>query len=400
MLLASKQSKVEIPRQILKGGIMKRYLFLWMALAWCAGGAAGQKPRTALPRKTPAASRAERPKFKGIFEPVNYDQDVKLFSVYCADDKNCWAAGGTSETRGGVLIHTTDAGAHWTLQAGDPQSDDYAFRDLRFVNEHLGFAVQPTASAFKLYRTEDGEHWLPVGKIDERDSRYFFTTATNGVAAARETIESTQDAGQTWKPVTTCVARVKVNGLTRNVGCQFTALSFPSVSTGYIAAKSYDTNENTFLAKTTDGGATWSILTLDVHDPAADPEDLCFVDDNTGFMRVGAADTGKIYKTTDGGKTWTAIAGSAGDVMRFSDDKHAGWAFHYSHFGFTGDAGERWSSRQVGFPASPLDSILPRANFGMVVGEHGMIYRYRIVPFEYTSEGMMGAPMLGAARSK
>jgi photosystem II stability/assembly factor-like uncharacterized protein len=378
---------------------MKRFLLLFVALAWCGGGAAAQSPRAARARKGPAASQTERPRFKAIFEPVNYDQDVKLFSVYCVDEKNCWTAGGTTETRGGVLIHTSDAGAHWTLQAGDPQSDDYAFRDLRFVNDHLGFAVQRTASAFKLYRTEDGEHWLPVGKVSEYDNRYFFTTATSGVSAARDTIELTRDAGQTWKPVATCVARAKVNGLTRNVRCEFTALSFPSMSTGYIAAKSYDTNQNAFLAKTTDGGATWTMLTLDVHDPA-DPEDLCFVDDNTGFMRVGAGDTGKIYKTTDGGQTWTAIAGSAGDAMRFSADKRAGWALRYSHLGFTRDAGEHWSSRQVGFPASPLDSSLPRAGFGLVVGEHGMIYRYRIVPVDYASEGMIAAPMLGAAPSK
>jgi hypothetical protein len=373
---------------------MKRSLGLFVILVWCVGSAAGQKARPhPVPTKPGAAARSAQPKFKAIFEPVNYDQDVKLFSVYCADDKNCWAAGGTSETRGGILIHTTDAGAHWTLETGDPQSSDYAFRDLRFVNEHLGFAVQRTASDFNLYRTEDGEHWLPVGKVAEYDSRYFFTSATTGVAAQRNRIKLTQDAGQTWKPVATCAAKVKVKGLTRNVGCQFTALSFPSASTGYIAAKSYDTDEDSFLAKTTDGGATWTILTLDVRDPA-DPEDLCFLDNTTGFMRVGAGDTGKIYKTTDGGSTWTAIAGSPGDVMRFSAGKRAGWAFHYSHLGFTGDGGEHWSSRHVSFPASPEDSTLPRASFGMVAGEHGMIYRYRIVPYDYTSEGMIAAPAL------
>jgi len=206
----------------------------------------------------------------------------------------------------------------------------------------------------------------------------------------------TRDAGQTWKPVTTCAAKVMVNGLTRNVGCSFKAMSFPSTSTGYVAAESPDTKDNLFLAKTTDGGATWTILTLDVHDDGPGPEDLCFTDDNTGFIRVGNGDTGKLYKTADGGASWTAIAPSAGNAMRFSADKRAGWAFRYSHFGFTGDGGDRWSSRQVTFPASPWDSSLPLSNFGMVVGEHGMIYRYRIVPYAYTAKGMLAAPMMQA----
>jgi photosystem II stability/assembly factor-like uncharacterized protein len=378
---------------------MKKFLCSIAALFCCVVAAAGQRPHARRSATKPGAAKVQRPKFKAIFEPVNYDQDVKLFSVYCADEKNCWAAGGTSEVRGGVLIHTSDAADHWTLQTGDPQSDDYAFRDLRFVNEHLGFAVQRTGSESNLYRTADGEHWLPVGKIAEHMDGYYFSSATTGVVADGDTIKFTQDAGQTWKPVATCTAMVKVNGLTRNVSCQFTALSFPSASTGYVAAKSYDTNENTFLAKTTDGGATWTILTLDVHDPA-DPEDLCFVDENNGFMRVGAADTGKLYKTTDGGSTWTGFAASPGDAMRFSDDKRAAWAFHYSHLGFSADGGEHWSSRQVTFPTSPEDSNLPRANFGMVVGDHGMIYRYRVVPYEYTAKGMLAAPMMSAGSPK
>jgi photosystem II stability/assembly factor-like uncharacterized protein len=379
---------------------MKRISSLIVISILCAAGASAQKPRARRPVGKTSSTRAEQPKFKAVFEPVNFDQDVKLFSVYCADEQSCWAAGGTSETRGGIIIHTSDAGDHWTIQTGDPQSDDYAFRDLRFVNEHLGFAVQRTGSASRLYRTEDGEHWLPVGKIAEHMDGYYYNSATNGVVAEGHTIKTTRDAGQTWMPVLTCSANVTVNGLARNVGCSFKSLSFPSPSTGYAAALSSDTHDNLFLAKTTDGGATWNVLTLDVHNDGPGPEDLCFVDDNTGFMRVGYGDTGKLYETSDGGKTWTAIAGAPGDTLRFASGKHAGWAFHYSHLGFTGDEGGHWSSRQESFPASPWDSTLPRTNFGLVVGEHGMIYRYRVVPASYMAKGMLAAPMFPGSSPK
>src|SRR5438128_302121 len=121
---------------------------------------AGPKPVT-----PSQAGTVQKPKYKAIFEPVNYPEDVDLLSVYFSDEKNGWAAGGANEMKGGVILHTADAGAHWTVQTGDTQSGDRAFRELRFTNERLGFAVQRTGQASNLFRTEDGEHWLPVGKI-------------------------------------------------------------------------------------------------------------------------------------------------------------------------------------------------------------------------------------------
>jgi hypothetical protein len=40
------------------------------------------------------------------------------------------------------------------------------------------------------------------------------------------------------------------------------------------------------------------------------------------------------------------------------------------------------------------DSILVAPDRGYAVGEHGMVYRYRIVPIDYTSKGMLAAPAL------
>jgi len=33
---------------------------------------------------------------------------------------------------------------------------------------------------------------------------------------------------------------------------------------------------------------------------------------------------------------------------------------------------------------------------GYAVGEHGMVYRYGIVPVDYTAKGMLAAPALAA----
>ncbi len=354
-----------------------------------------RSPRRPAGTRAPSAA-AEKPKYKGIFEPVNYDQDVKLMSVSCSGPQSCWAAGGASEIRGGVILHTADQGKTWTVEAGDPQSADRAFVQLRFLDGHTGFAVQHTGQASNLYRTDDGEHWLPVGKIAEHIADYHFSSPTTGVAVGGESIDYTQDAGKTWNPVAHCRANAQVNGLARSVKCNFLSLSFPTGSTGYAAAKSDETDQNLFLAKTTDGGASWTMMTLDIVGEHPGPKDVYFVNADTGFLRVGGADTGKLYKTTNGGQTWTAIATSPGERMSFSSDKAAAWAFHYSRMGFSADGGEHWSTRQERFPATPWDASLPRANFGMVVGEHGMAYRYRIVPAAYTAKGMLDAPALSS----
>jgi hypothetical protein len=43
---------------------------------------------------------------------------------------------------------------------------------------------------------------------------------------------------------------------------------------------------------------------------------------------------------------------------------------------------------------------LPARDRGYAAGEHGMVYRYRIVPVAYTSKGMLSATMIAGPASK
>jgi hypothetical protein len=45
----------------------------------------------------------------------------------------------------------------------------------------------------------------------------------------------------------------------------------------------------------------------------------------------------------------------------------------------------------MGLPALVRAVSFPDATHGYLVGQHGMVYRYRIVPIDYTSQGMLGA---------
>ena len=54
----------------------------------------------------------------------------------------------------------------------------------------------------------------------------------------------------------------------------------------------------------------------------------------------------------------------------------------------------------VGWPASVYAFTLPSRRRAYVVGDHGMVYRYSIVPVEYRVPNMIDAPMMPAEVQK
>ena len=77
-----------------------------------------------------AASSASAQKFKGIFEPMNYPDDVTFNDAFFVNDQVGWVSG---RGAGGMLLHTVDGGQHWNLQLGDPKSSEAEIKDLHFL---------------------------------------------------------------------------------------------------------------------------------------------------------------------------------------------------------------------------------------------------------------------------
>ena len=67
---------------------------------------------------------------------------------------------------------------------------------------------------------------------------------------------------------------------------------------------------------------------------------------------------------------------------------------------YSSDGGKKWLSREINFPAMVEASSLPTRARGYVVGEHGMVYRYRIVPSDFNAKGILAAPMIAPAPAK
>ena len=371
------------------GKILLLTIAMLMALATVAPDAFAQRHPT---KPASPAVTSSAPRMKGIWEAVSYNQDLNLQSVYFVTPNIGWASG-----QGGTIIKTEDGGAHWTPQlGGDPQGAGDDIRDLRFVDQLHGFAAQSNSSSDNaLLRTVDGLTWRASGTIIHRRTDYTFTSPTVGFVSAGYEISRTRDAGRSWQKVMDCAANVNENGLSRNVKCEIGSLSFPTSQIGYGTGMSPEV-KGVFIAKTTDGGETWTISRV-LENESVRNGFIIFTDANNGFVCA----PGRLFATSDGGKSWDGVAGvdCGGHAYAKFADPETGWTLQRRQWNYTTNGGRSWGSRAIMFPADVNGISLPRRDRGYVVGEHGMVYRYSIVPVEHTAANSFDAPVVGASSS-
>lgn len=377
-------------------GALSRKRFVQSLLACLIVIALSIAPLVAAAQPRPASSRSASSgsRVKGIWESVSYNQDLTLESVYFVTPTTGWASG-----QGGTIIKTTDAGAHWTAQlGGDPQNPGLTIRDLRFVDQRHGFAVQATGIGdHSLLRTVDGRTWRASGTIAQHRGDYVFTSPTVGFVSAGNEIRRTRDAGRSWQKVMVCAASININGLTRNASCGIESLSFPTPQVGYGVGNGLGGIKGVFIAKTTDGGNTWSVWRV-LDDLSPHQGFVTFTDSNSGFL---CTYEGKFFSTTDGGQNWDGVAGvicNGGATGKFADPE-TGWTLASRLWNYTTDGGRTWGSRAITFPAGVNGFSLPRRDRGYAVGDHGMVYRYSIVPVAHTAPNSIDAPVVGAFTS-
>ena len=336
-------------------------------------------------------AQVEKPKFKAIWEPVNYPQDASLRDVFFVSADVGWAVGSVSSDagEGGVILHTVDGGQHWDVQLGDPHSATRGFEELFFLDGKHGWASQ---GGSHLLRTTDGETWEEIGELSAT-AVFTFATPDVGFFVHSKDISRTADGGRSWKQVYHCRDKVEVNGLTQDAECEFHGIACPTAQLCYASTQRLP-NKAAAIAESDDGGLTWKISG---HIPEASGGDygLLFTDAKTGFMRGFA----EIWATVDGGQNWRKVPGTfpGGSSVRIHfADHEVGWLANGTTIAYTSDGGKRWNTMEVRLPAGINASSLPARDRGYVVGDHGMVYRYRIVPIEYTAKGMIAATVIAA----
>ena len=154
---------------------------------------------------------------------------------------------------------------------------------------------------------------------------HFFNRLEGFVAAATDTdvtkcnalILFTNDGGRTWKKAWQSDRAYELTW----------KIAFPTRNVGYITIQSYNPDPSVsqrFVAKTIDGGKTWSEVPLDSGAKVRE-FGIAFFDENIGW--VGAMPNG--FQTTDGGATWQAVEmGNAVNKIRLlkSESQSAGYA--------------------------------------------------------------------------
>lgn len=341
---------------------------------------------------------------KGIFEPVNYGQDINLTDAFFVSPDVGWVSGEHA-----TILKTIDGGATWTAQVGgDASNSDKPIGQLRFLDQNHGWAIQEGP---KLLRTLDGQNWEEVnGKFPPGVPvlDYAFSSVRHGILLGGngDAFYVTNDGGRHWQSVAPCQLRATVQGLAQTPYCHFIRLQMLSPESGVaLAWWSGDDGERLVVFRTDDAGAHWNYVVPDVRDSRY--ADAFFTDLNHGVLIFN--NDQKTYVTTDGGRNWRAllsggIALAGGGSPRFADPE-VGWALGHSPVNrdafrvcFTADGGQHWrNSSDIAFPGNVLTELkftFPRRDRAFVIGPHGMIYRYRIVPAGYAAAHALPGPLM------
>jgi photosystem II stability/assembly factor-like uncharacterized protein len=332
-----------------------------------------------------------QPAFKGVFEPVSYTQDLDLTDVFFVTGEVGWVSG-----KHGTILRTTDGGATWEAQlGGDPEASAAPVRMLHFLDERRGWAIQGQAgTTFKTLYTSDGESWEEIGTVPHGAGHMVFTSPRTGFLAGNPSMSvsgsnimfRTTDGGRNWEPVWECEAKVAMGGLTQNLSCVIGQIRFPTPDVGYAVANRGCTSCGSppLIAKTTDGGSTWSIMIGPGVLEKDEVSGLFFLDEQTGFARLSSK---TLHMTTDGGETWRGIVASPGEEIQFADPS-VGWALEPGwselKLSYTMDGGRKWTNREIRMPTTTRAFSFPRRDRGYVVGDHGMVFRYSVVPASHS----------------
>jgi photosystem II stability/assembly factor-like uncharacterized protein len=311
---------------------------------------------------------------------VNYSEDIRLTEVLFVTPEVGYVGGIAS-----TILKTTDGGKSWALQmGGDPQDTSrWEVKKFRFLDENTGFAA--LKNSVLLGTTDGGETWNEVGSLVTYFSDYDFSTPMTGATAYGQNFYYTRDGGATWTINDQCVGTAEIDGLNRKFGCNIERIQFVSPQVGYALGSPSGAYAAVIL-RTDDGGESWDTVSTLVG-PSGSIGGFVFTDENNGVFS-SQYNLFKAYRTTDGGKTWTVIpATKLSNAIKFADPE-VGWSFANLCVGmgctnakldYTVDGGKKWSTRDFPFPAGVVQFSLPRRDVGYAVGEHGMIYRYRLV---------------------
>lgn len=254
---------------------------------------------------------------------------VGLANISAINGDTAWACifHPTQAVAGGIW-KTTDAGVTWTQQTSAAFTAS-GFPDIvYFWDANNGIAVgDPTGGYFEVYTTTDGgTTWTRTPNTGNQlsyssASEYAYT---NGYAVTGGTFWFGTTTGRVFKTTDKGLTFTKStvgNGIT-----DVQRITFADSLTGY--AGMHNTGNKSYkIAKTTDGGTTWSLVATGTNVLGAD---FCAVPGTSALISVGsdAIINGSTW-SNDAGLSWTAMEDTTIAPQRLSVrfmNASTGWA--------------------------------------------------------------------------
>lgn len=271
---------------------------------------------------------------------------------------------------------------------GDPEAADEDLADIFFLDARYGWA---RTERNRMLGTTDGSTWAELSKIPPTSKGMWFLSPQTGYVADNSDSQSqshlnrTQDGGKTWTRGSICSVDAVIGGLSRKLGCMVQRIQFVSPSAGFMGGGSG--GNVAVFSKTSNGGATWTNTVI----PAANRGigTIHFWSEKDGLVLLSS---GQTYWTADAGETWTGSVNSPSWRSYYASGEGkilVGVSENGRQIGYSFNGGRSFTSRNMGLPALVRAVTFPDATHGYLVGQHGMVYRYRIVPIDYTSQGMI-----------
>jgi photosystem II stability/assembly factor-like uncharacterized protein len=254
---------------------------------------------------------------------------ARFRGVSAVSETVAWSSGS-----GGTVVRTDDGGKSWqTLTV--PGAEKLDFRDVDAIDAQTAFILSiGFGEASTIYKTADaGAHWTrvflmtdPKGFLDAMT----FWDAQHGIVigdsiANKFSLMTTGDGGKTWTPV----AADHLPAALDNEGAFAASGSNLAVSGGEHVWLGTGAAATARVLRSPERGRTWRVVDSPIPaGPSSGIFSIAFRDTTHGvivggdYKKEGEA-TDNLAVTSDGGATWTLVTGAAGSRSALSGFRSA-----------------------------------------------------------------------------
>ncbi|MFC2103322.1 YCF48-related protein [Bacteroidota bacterium] len=259
------------------------------------------------------------------------------------------ASGGSS-----TVLRTTNGGDNWSVIGGFPAS--ITFYSVRFGTDNVAYLSGTKGYFFK--STDAGASWTELGYrfTSSRIRDVSFADSSNGYVVGTGFVARSTNGGYTWTE--------QVSPFSGDVN----EVVAPSPDHAIAGC------DDGFVLVTTDGGNNWNQIATGITGTNSDILAIDFIDDNFGIV---AAYNGTVAKSTNGGATWSIISSITGSSPWDMDmvDQEYGWVSGTGERIFrTTDGGTTWTQQLATGGLGTYGISFINRNRGVAGGTSGNTY--------------------------